>query len=106
MDKEKVDAFRNTLREYRDYTLRGIPLTVSEKMEILEKLQDTWYQPLCICYNLLAPFQYPKYIKNQYQQAKEVEDGKIFLWIHLTYGEWLDRDKLDYAMVNVAEDNE
>lgn len=103
MDEAKAQAFRETLQTYRELILRGVELSPEEKMWMLERLQDTWYQPLCFAYNLMAPFEYPKYIKNQMQQAREVPEGVIFLWIHMHYGEWLYRDKLEMAMVHVED---
>jgi hypothetical protein len=104
MDAVKVREFKDTINEYRALLTSGRTVTsAEEKFEILERFEDTWYEPLCFAYNLMAPFDYPKYIKSQWQQAKEVPEGQVFIYITLGYGQWIFRENLMAAMANVQD---
>lgn len=105
MDEVKARAFKECIDDYRELLLDGSRpnLTAEEKFKVLERFEDTWYEPLCFAYNLMAPFAYPKHIKNQWQQAKEVEEGWVFIYITLGYGQWFNRSNLFKAMANVED---
>jgi hypothetical protein len=78
-------------------------MSAEEKFDILERFEDTWYEPLCFSYNLMAPMDTPHYIKSQYQQAKEIDEGWVFIYITLGYGQWFNRKNLFAAMANVED---
>jgi hypothetical protein len=105
MDAAKVKAFRDTINEYREILLTNAKPRREEKVELFSRFDETWYEPLCFTYNLMAPFDKPHYIQSQYQQARAVPEGVFFLYLSLGYGIWIDRSKLMYAIAN-AEDEE
>lgn len=105
MDEQKVKAFRDTINEYREILLTGAKPKKEEKIELYLKFDENWYEPLCFSYNLMAPFDCPHYIKDQFQLAKEVPEGTFFLYLNLGYGIWISRENLMNAIAN-AEDEE
>lgn len=103
MDESKARAFRDTLTEYRELLLENRKLDAQEKFDILAKMEDTWYEPVCFTYNLLAPLDYPIYAKDRWTQVKEMPEGRVFLFVTLGYGQWLLRENLLAAMANVED---
>jgi len=105
MDAERAQTFRDTINEYREILLTNGKPKKEEKIELFLKFDETWYEPLCFGYNLMAPFNTPHHIKSQWQLAKEVEEGTFFLYLSLGYGIWIGREHLMHAIAN-AEDEE
>jgi hypothetical protein len=106
MDTTKKKEFKNALYTYRDFIISGLDAPVQEKNDILERILETWYEPMCFEFNLLAMFNYPKYIKSQYDLARETPKDQIWLWYTPGMGQWVTKQGLYTAIANMEKNSQ
>ena len=104
MDARKAKRFKETLTEFREHMIDNRRMTRDEKLDMLAKVEDNWYEPVCFQYNLLAPYPTPDYIRSQYESAKRVEEGTLFLYVTLHAGVWITKADLYRNFADMEDD--
>lgn len=95
MEETKAQTFRKVMTEVQQYLMSQEQWHREDELDLYDKLIDAWHEPTVFGYNLLGPNPHPPAIISQYEWAKRVPKGQVYLLLGLpAYYMQIDKNEL------------